>query len=175
MPTIGHVAADPLFVQAAVASNRGESLGTPLLDRLSRDLGTAVTIKASGAESADTTGADVTDASLEQATAIAFVLDITLRSGTTPTIDVAIQAAIGSQYFNLVRFSQTGDTTGTKLLIVHRDVSFTTELAPAADPAVGTGVLNNSGAPWGSTFRYKSDLGGTTPSYTYSVLAYPIY
>jgi hypothetical protein len=139
-----------------------------------RDALAAVTLKASGEESADTTGVDVADANLEKASALLLLLNVTAQSGTGPTLDVAVQAKIGGLYYNLARFAQRGATTTKTALIVKRNPALVSELTLEADPAVGSGLLNNDGAQWIDTLRYKSDLGGTTPSYTYSVTVYPI-
>ena len=80
---------------------------------------------------------------------------------------------IGSLYTNLARFAQRAATTTKTLLTVKRDLAFSTELTLESDPAVGTGVLVNN-ADWLDTLRVKWDVGGTTPSYTFSVVAYPV-
>lgn len=138
-----------------------------------RDLPAAVTLLASAARTASGVGSDVTDTKFERSSGLLIVLDVTAQSGTTPTLDVAIQAKIGANYVNLARFSQTGAATGQKGINLKRDLSFATELAPASDPAVGTGLLVNN-HDWLDTLRVKYAIAGTTPSYTFSVTAYPV-
>lgn len=144
-----------------------------------RDALTAVSLLATAARTASGTGADVTDANLERASGLLLVLEVTAQSGTTPTLDVAVQAYLGldntlaSIYTNLARFSQYGAATGIKALFVRRDLTFTTEVAPVNDPAVSTGLLVNN-HDWLNILRVKWAIAGTTPSYTFNVQAYPI-
>lgn len=138
-----------------------------------RDVAGSVELLASAARTASGAGTDVVNQDLERASALLLVLDVTAQAGVTPTLDVAVQAKIGSDYVNLARFSQTGAATGKKGVTVKRDLAFSTELAPAADPDVGTGLLVNN-HDWLDTLRVKHAIAGTTPSYTFSVVAYPI-
>jgi hypothetical protein len=140
----------------------------------SRDAGPGVTLLASQARTVSGSGADVQSDDLARATTLLLLLDVTAQAGTTPTLDVAIQAKIGAYYVNLARFSQTAAVTGAKLLVTKRDVTLAAEQVPAADPAVGTGLLNNDGLNWLDTLRVKWAIGGTVPSYAFSVVAYPI-
>lgn len=133
----------------------------------------SVTLLASAARSASASGADVIDDSLASASALLIQLDVTAQSGTTPTLDVAIQAKIDGQYVSLARFSQTAAVTGRKIINLKRGQAFATEIVPAADPAVGTGLLVNN-HDWLNTLRVKFALGGGTPNYTFSVSATPI-
>jgi hypothetical protein len=105
------------------------------------DSGVDVTVKASGAETSSTNGAaieldDVSDARLD--------LVITAVSGTTPTLDVAIQT------------SADGST------------GWTTIASFAQQTATTTGVHKIFG-PCDRYIRYSSTIGGTTPSFTYSI------
>lgn len=138
-----------------------------------RQVGSAITLLASGSRTADGVEADVTSALLSGARGLLLVCDVTAQSGTTPTLDVAIQAKFGSQYTNLARFSQYLGATGTKAINLKRDLSFATEITLEADPAVSTGLLVNN-HDWGSILRVKYAIGGTTPDFTFSVVAYPI-
>lgn len=135
-----------------------------------RDAGAAVTLSASAVRSASAAGADVADTTLEGASALLLVCDFTAHN-TGTTLDVAVQAKFGAFYTPLARFSQFATTAGTKGIILSRDLAFATELALAADPAVGTGLLVNNHA-WGDTLRIKYTIVGT--SYTFSVVAYPV-
>ena len=170
MPTLnaeGH--SKEVYINDALPTGTNE-IGAAINNR---DLPAAVTLLASAARTASGAGSDVTDTKHERATALLIVLDVTAQSGTTPTLDVVIQAKIGSNYVNLCRFSQYGAATGQKLINVKRDVSFATEPAPAADPAVSTGLLINN-HDWLDTLKVKYAIAGTTPSYTFSVTLYPV-
>lgn len=138
-----------------------------------RDADAAVTLLASAARTADGAGSDVSDAALEIASGLILALDVTAQSGTGPTLDVAVLAKIGASYVILGRFSRTSAATGEKGIVVSRDLAFATELAPAADPAVSTGLLVNN-HHWMSTLKVKYAIAGTTPSFTFSVVAYPV-
>lgn len=138
-----------------------------------RDVKTAITLLASAARTATGTGADVTDVEMEKATSLLVVINVTAQSGTTPTLDVAIQVKLDGSYTNLARFSQYGAATGKKAGNVKRDLSFATEIVLEADPAVGSGFAVNQ-HDWSDTFRVKWTIGGTTPSFTFSVACYPI-
>jgi len=134
----------------------------------------AATLHASGAETTDAAGSDVTNVLFQQASALVFVLDITAQSGTSPTIDLAIQAKYGSFYGNIARFFQKGGVTTKHGLFVKKDVTYTTEETLEVNPAAGTGALNVDGMTWLDIIRCKWDLGGTSPSFTFSLVVYPV-
>jgi hypothetical protein len=147
---------------------------SPIQARLrDREASPSVLLLASAVQTASGTGADVGDRSLELASALLLVLDVTAQAGTTPTLDVVIQAKIGGNYVNLARFSQYAAATGPKAVNIKRDQAFATELVPAADPAVGSGLLANN-HDWLATLRVKWAIAGTTPSFTFSVTCFPI-
>ena len=145
-----------------------------VLDR--RGIGDAVTILASAARTTTADGSAVTEPRWLAARALLVVLDVTAQSGTTPTLDVEVQARIGATNFNeLVQFARNTGVVQTVMLNVKRDISFTTELTVAADPAVaGTATVVNN-VDWADTLRATWAIAGTTPSFTFSVLAYPLY
>lgn len=146
--------------------------GTAEIGRIQRirDVDTAVTLSASSVKSASAAGTDVSDATLESASALLLVCDFTAHSVGT-TLDVCVQAKVGSLYTNLARFSQFATTVGTKAIRITRGLAFATEITLAADPTVGTGLLVNN-HDWLSTLRIKYTIVGT--SYTFSVVAYPV-
>lgn len=78
---------------------------------------------------------------------IAFVLDVTAQSGTTPTLDVDIQAydPLSGKWSVIASFTQVGAATGTERITV-------TDIPEQEVRAAWT-------------------LGGTTPDYTFSVAA----
>lgn len=100
-------------------------------------------------------GSDFTDLSN---TAGFFFLNITAASGTTPTLDIKIQAKSQAQgiYIDIPGASFTQKTaTGTDMLVVRADI---------------TAVANKAVAhPLPATFRVVWTVGGTTPSFTFSV------
>lgn len=138
-----------------------------------RDAASGVTLIDEALLGSSGTGEEVTDATVEQSTTLILVMDVTAQSGTTPTLDAVVQVKFGATYVNLARFSQYGAATGAKAIVVHRDLSFATEIVPAADPAVGSGLLINN-HDWGSVLRVKYTIAGTSPQYNFSVIAHPI-
>lgn len=123
-------------------------------------------------QSSSASGTDITSQAFQDAERLLLVINVTAKSGTAPTLDAAVQAKVGSNYVNLARFSQFADATGTKAIIVSRD-AFATELAPAPDPAVGSGFLANN-HDWLDTLRVKCAVAGTTPAFTFTVDAYAL-
>lgn len=83
-----------------------------------------------------------------------FQLDVTAASGTTPTLDVTIQHSIdgGTNWFTLVAFTQK-TTTGE-------------ELKTEAEVEAATAEA------YGDCFRAIWTIGGTTPSFTFTVKAF---
>lgn len=138
-----------------------------------RDVLASVELLVSAARTVSGTGADVVSVSLEQARALLLVINVTAQSGTSPTLDVVVQAKIDGTYTNLARFSQVVAATGKEALNVKRDLSFITGIVLAADPAVGTGLVVNN-HDWTDTLRVKWAIAGTTPSFTFSCVAYPV-
>lgn len=138
----------------------------------------AVTLLASAARTVSAAGADVVSGDLQRARAIRFIVNIPTISGTTPTLDVEIQVKIPgtNSYTRLVTFSQV--TTGT--IIIGREVKRTTPGAAAVgvqytlSPDPGLTAAGATDIEWSDTFRVKFVIGGTTPSYTFSVTAQPL-
>lgn len=87
-----------------------------------------------------------------------FFLNITAASGTLPTLDVKIQVKSVAQgiYIDLPGAAFTQKTaTGTDMLVVRSDI---------------TAVANKAvSSPLPATFRLVWTVGGTTPSFTFSV------
>lgn len=94
------------------------------------------------------------------------------QAGTTPTLDLAIQAKIGDYWYNLIRFSQFTTTLGMKVITLKKDFVVAASVAPTANPAVSTGELLQAQL-WGDTLRVSYALGGTSPVYSFWVRAYP--
>jgi len=82
---------------------------------------------------------------------IFVVLDVTAQSGTSPTLDVVIEGKdpVSGKYRTLYAFAQVGASTGTW------------------DQSIGKGGQTNRVIP--RTVRARWTLGGTSPSYTFSV------
>lgn len=112
----------------------------------------ARTLKASGAETVSTTGASV---ELGDAATIAVVVAVTAASGTTPTMVVDIEGSDdGTNWFVLGSFGANGYRAG----------------AVGTAPSNFTAAATARGAVTGARYvRHKSTIGGTTPSFTYSV------
>ncbi|MFF8831380.1 hypothetical protein [Streptomyces sp. NPDC015131] len=109
-------------------------------------------LKASGAETSSTTG---TAMELGDAGSLVVTVDVTAASGTTPTMVVDIEgSADGSNWFPLGQFGANGYRSGS------------VGTAPSNFTAAATTRGAVTGAPY---VRHKSTIGGTTPSFTYSI------
>lgn len=110
------------------------------------------TLLASGARTATGTGSAV--CGFGRYEKFAFQLDVTAASGTTPTLDVKVQHSIdgGTNWFDLVSFTQK--TAAGEELKAEAEVEGATAEA------------------YGDCFRVSYTIGGTTPSFTFSVKAY---
>jgi hypothetical protein len=86
-----------------------------------------------------------------------FMLNITAASGTTPTLDIKLQNKVASGvYIDVPGASFTQKTTtGTDYLIVH--------------PAITVSANKAVSQCLGSAFRVVNTIGGTTPSFTYTL------
>lgn len=115
--------------------------------------GVPVTLKASAAETSSTVGAAVQTG--PDAGSLLVNVAITAASGTTPTMTVKIEGSIdGSTWVTLGTFGANGYVHGT----------------PATAPTNYTTTATGSGVfPAMPYVRSSSTIGGTTPSFTYSV------
>ena len=116
--------------------------------------GHKATLKASAAEIASTTH-DTVDTG--EASTISVTVDVTAASGTTPTLVVIVEGSHDeSTWVELGRVGANGYRTGT------------VGTAPSNFTGAGsaTGIFS---AP--QFVRTRSTVGGTTPSFTYSVEA----
>lgn len=112
----------------------------------------ALTLKASAAETASTTGTAV---ELGDAATITATVAVTAASGTSPTMVVDIEGSDdNTNWFSLGQFGANGYRAGS------------VGTAPSNFTAAATARGAVTGAPY---IRYKSTIGGTTPSFTYSV------
>lgn len=111
-----------------------------------------ISIKTSGAETVSTTGSSQ---EIGDARAMTLTLDITAVSGTSPTMVVDIEGSDdGVNFHVLARIGTDGYRIGS----------------------IGTAPANFTGADTerftilaARFIRYKSTIGGTNPSFTYSI------
>ena len=103
------------------------------------------TLHTSAAETATVTGADV---DTEQLGSANFYLNVTEVTGTTPTLDVKIQEKdpVSGKYFDLFSFTQQTAISSER-------------------KSYGSGA----GELLGKVIRYVATIGGTTPSFTFSL------
>lgn len=117
--------------------------------------GTPVILKASGAETASTVGAAV--ATGPDSGSLYVEVNVTAASGTTPTLTVKIEGSLdGTNWFTLGVIGANGYNVGA--VGVTAPTNFTTTAGP---------IRAIYDAP--TYVRYNSTVGGTTPSFTYSV------
>lgn len=115
--------------------------------------GNVYTIKTSGAETANTTHNTVQTG---PAGAVVLTVAVTAASGTTPTLSIVVEGSVdGSTWFTL-------GTIGTNYA-VGSSVTAVTNFTAAA-----TTLASFSATEY---VRTRSVVGGTTPSFTYSVVA----
>lgn len=110
-----------------------------------------VTLLASGARTATGTGSWA--CGYGKFTKLGVQLVVTAASGTTPTLDVVIQHSIdgGTTAFTLITFTQA--TAATSALKIYSDFD------------------NSTALMIGDCLRVSYTVGGTTPSFTFSVSA----
>lgn len=104
------------------------------------------TILASAARTASVNSADIIN---QSGSKLAVYLDVTAASGTTPTLDIAVKAKdpASGKYFLIGTFTQkTGIISDAIFIGSGADVEFATK-----------------------TYRVECVIGGTTPSFTFSV------
>jgi hypothetical protein len=108
-------------------------------------------VKASGAETASTTHAAVGTAAYGT---VVVEVDVTAASGTGPTLLLVVEGSIdGTTWFQLGQVGANGYSTGM-----------------SAAPSNINAVDHSFGAfPAARYVRTRSVIGGTTPSFTYSV------
>lgn len=117
--------------------------------------GSLYVLKASGAETASTTGGAVNTG--DNGGSLYVQVDVTAASGTTPTLTVVVEGSQdGTNFFTLGTVGANGHAVGA------------TGPAPTNFTAAATarGVF-----PAVQYVRSRSVVGGTTPSFTYQVSA----
>jgi hypothetical protein len=112
----------------------------------------AVTLKASGAETTSTTGPAL---ELGDARALSFVVAVTAASGTSPTLSVVIEGSDdGTNWHTLATVGSNGYAVGSV----------------GSTPSNFTGAATVRGTcPAARYVRYRSVIGGSSPSFTFSV------
>jgi hypothetical protein len=111
-----------------------------------------LSLKTSGAETASTTGTAV---ELGDKRTMNIEVAVTAASGTTPTLTVDIEGSHdGLTWYQLARIGSNGFRLGG------------VGTAPADITTTGT---HRATVPAARYVRYKSNIAGTTPSFTYSV------
>jgi hypothetical protein len=116
-----------------------------------------VSLKASGAETSSTAGGATAMSTGSFGHSVVVTVAITASSGTTPTMIVDVQGSLdGTTFTTLGTFGANGYVCGT----------------PATAPTNFTTTATKIGVfPSMPYLRYNSTIGGTTPSFTYSVTA----
>lgn len=108
----------------------------------------------------------------------AFVLNVTAASGTTETLDCALQVSPdqGTTWFDWFRFAQVTTSAVTRRLIVQPMQGRGEAGSEAAITAAASGAISNNvpfpGALFSGgkpTIRFVYTLGGTSPSYTLGI------
>lgn len=111
---------------------------------------------------------------LIQADSYAFVLNVTAITGTSPTLDAAIQVSPdgGTTWFDWFRWAQvTANTAMTRRLTVQPVQGRGEAGTETAITAGATGALNaNCPAPGAlNQCRIRYTIGGTSPNYTLGI------
>lgn len=115
--------------------------------------GEVVTLKASGAETSSTVGGAV---ELSSGGNAMVTVKVTAVSGGTPTLTVAVQGSVdGSSWVTLGVIGSSGYSVGSAT-------------APSSLTTTATAKGVYPALPF---LRTSSTIGGTTPSFTYSVTA----
>ena len=112
------------------------------------------TVQASGAMTASGAGATQTD---RDATGVALAVKVTAASGTSPTLAVKVQGSVNGTDWYDIPGATTANITGVSVthLIVCRDATV------VANQAISQ--------PLPRLWRVYWTIGGTTPSFTFSV------
>jgi hypothetical protein len=100
--------------------------------------------------------------------AAAIVLDVTAASGTSPTMDVALQTSPdnGTTWYTFSRFAQN---TGAVTLAKRFNFNVGSGEAAAVFTVADTGGVLESNFPITEDLRVLWTIGGTNPSFTFVV------
>lgn len=111
---------------------------------------------------------------LQNADSYAFILNVTAITGTSPTLDCALQITVdgGTTWFDWFRFAQvTANTALTRRLIVQPMQGRGEVGSEGLITAGGTGAIN-ANVPFPGALnqiRFRYTLGGTSPNYTFGI------
>ena len=101
-----------------------------------------------------------------------IVLDVTAASGTSETMDVAIQCSPddGTTFYTVARFAQqtTSTVTLAKTFLTHQGEGTAAAVLTVAD----TGGVLESNIPFTNQIRFVWTIAGTNPSYTFLIWAW---
>lgn len=101
-----------------------------------------------------------------------FILDCTASSGTAPTLDVAYQITVdATTYYSVARHAQLV-TTGTRYLRIQPTQGRGEAGVEALSANTGGALANN--VILTRNYRVIWTIGGTNPSFTFSVLMFVI-
>jgi hypothetical protein len=99
-----------------------------------------------------------------------FQLNAQTVSGTSPTLDVWLQWNDGTLWWDILHFTQV-TTTGKQAALWSRRVSdgtAGTDIISTGDAVLAAGKVINAPIA-SSTFRAKWTIGGTSPSFAFSI------
>lgn len=123
------------------------------------------TFQASVTKAATFTGATV---DVPLAESYTFILDVTAASGTSPTLDVAIQITVdeGTTFYAAIRFAQC---TGVATRRLQVQPSLGRGEAGSEGALANTGGALNANTILTKKLRHVATIGGTNPSFTYAI------
>jgi len=113
------------------------------------------TVLSSAARTASGNSADQTN---HNARGILIIIDVTAVSGTSPTLQIRVQAKcpVSGKYYTIAQ-TATWSTIGTRAMAVY----------PGASDSQA--LMDNNEVPLPRTYRVRYIIGGTNPSFTFSV------
>lgn len=123
------------------------------------------TLLASGALTATGNTSNIT---LPLCDSYTIILDVTAASGTSPTLDVALQVTVdgGTTWYSVMRFAQL-TSTGTQR-ITFQPIQGRGEASSQATIA-DTGGAATANQPLSQLTRFKYTIAGTSPSFTTAI------
>lgn len=124
------------------------------------------TLYASATKAATFTGATI---EVPLAESYTFILDVTAASGTTETLDVAIQVTVdgGTTWYTAARFAQVTTAAVIRRLQIQSVMGRGEAGSEAAIANTGGALASNTAIT--KKIRHVATIGGTNPSYTYVI------
>lgn len=119
---------------------------------------------------ARTTTASLGATRLPKGESYLFILDVTAGSGTSPTLDVAIQVTHddGTTFHSVLRFAQA---TGVVKRMLRVQPTLGRGEAGTEAACADTGGALNANVPFSRKINVKWTIGGTNPSFTFALYA----